>query len=370
MRGEVCATTEALVVSVPTAFSEMVGAMLFDALGPFEEVEMPTGRVELTFFPRAFSCTRGTQGADGEDEGTKPTAPPTPATPMGLPSQAAVLSLLPVNPELRSTLRIYRMSVLGGWEEGWKDHFRPLRVGRVFVRPPWESPGGATATTDSAIAAPAPRGHSEPPLVDVVIDPGLAFGTGLHPTTRGVLELLQKGRVGGPLLDAGTGTGILSIAAFGLGYAPITAFDNDPLAVQAALSNLERNGVPALVVQAGVEDFPAEWFTGATVVANIALVPALKLLERIAGATGSATASARAGATSAGSEGGAALPTRVLVAGILLGAQEVEFAAAAANAGFVCTGRLCEGEWVTLEIVPKAWVRSEEGGAACLDPSA
>jgi ribosomal protein L11 methyltransferase len=113
------------------------------------------------------------------------------------------------------------------WTENWKTHFsRRSFAGRVEVRPPWES---------------APQ---DPSLVGIVINPGMAFGTGLHETTAGCLELLvEEVRPGMRVADVGCGSGILAIAAAGLGAAEVLATDVDPLAVDATRENIEANGV-------------------------------------------------------------------------------------------------------------------------------
>jgi ribosomal protein L11 methyltransferase len=107
-----------------------------------------------------------------------------------------------------------------GWADAWREFHRPVREGRLWVGPPWADP--------------------EP--VAVVIDPGRAFGTGAHGSTRAALRLLQELEPG-PALDLGCGSGVLSIAALLLGFGPIAGFDIDPLAVQATQMNAERNGV-------------------------------------------------------------------------------------------------------------------------------
>ena len=109
------------------------------------------------------------------------------------------------------------------WQAALRAFHRPIEVaGRLYVRPPWE---------------PARDG-----LLDVEIDPAMAFGTGQHATTHGCLELLA-GLEPGPLLDAGTGSGVLAIAARRLGFDPVWAIDDDPLSVEAAIDNARRNGV-------------------------------------------------------------------------------------------------------------------------------
>jgi ribosomal protein L11 methyltransferase len=97
-------------------------------------------------------------------------------------------------------------------------------AGRLTVRPPWEPPG-------------------DTPL-DVVVDPGQAFGTGAHATTRLCLELmLDAGAPGGAFVDLGCGSGVLSIVAAKLEYKPVTALDHDPAAVDATRENAAANGV-------------------------------------------------------------------------------------------------------------------------------
>jgi ribosomal protein L11 methyltransferase len=116
------------------------------------------------------------------------------------------------------------------WAEAWRAHFRPLPIGRrLLVCPPWEAP-------------------PEPPSerVIVLIEPGRAFGTGGHGSTRSCLELLERvletARIA-RALDAGCGSGILAIAAARLGVARVDAVDVDPDAVAATLDNARRNGV-------------------------------------------------------------------------------------------------------------------------------
>jgi ribosomal protein L11 methyltransferase len=114
------------------------------------------------------------------------------------------------------------------WSVAWREHFRPIAVGRgLTVAPPWEVPG------------PSDR------LV-LTIEPGRAFGTGHHGTTAGCLELLEALAAAGPparAIDVGTGSGILAIAAARLGVHDVLACDTDPDAVAATLANAARNGV-------------------------------------------------------------------------------------------------------------------------------
>ena len=115
------------------------------------------------------------------------------------------------------------------WAESWKRHFKPLVIGtRLLVKPSWSR------------RAPH-RGQAV-----VVLDPGLSFGTGQHPTTafclRQVAAFRQPGQAQS-MLDIGTGSGILAIAAVKLDYAPVQAFDFDPDAVRVAKENAQANGV-------------------------------------------------------------------------------------------------------------------------------
>lgn len=144
-----------------------------------------------------------------------------------------------------------------GWEERWRDFHRPVRAGGLWIGPPWEAPPPGTAT--------------------VVVDPGRAFGTGAHPTTRACIELLARsGR--GSLLDAGCGSGVVAVAAARLGFAPVVAIDLDATAVVVARETVERNGVRIDVRQADVlrDDLPL----CDVVVANVDLAVVEALLAR------------------------------------------------------------------------------------------
>jgi ribosomal protein L11 methyltransferase len=112
------------------------------------------------------------------------------------------------------------------WAERWKRFHHPLLIaGKLYVRPPWEEPA------------------VNPTVHELVIDPGQAFGTGTHPTTRLCLELLLDVAPKGSFADLGCGSGVLAIAAAKLGYSPVTALDSDRAAVQATVVNARENGV-------------------------------------------------------------------------------------------------------------------------------
>jgi ribosomal protein L11 methyltransferase len=114
------------------------------------------------------------------------------------------------------------------WADRWRDFHKPLLVGeRLWLRPSWEP--------------------SRPGTIDLVVDPGQAFGTGAHPTTRLCLELLlelaEAGEAEGPLTDLGSGSGVLAIAAAKLGWDPISAYDHEATAIEAAADNADANEV-------------------------------------------------------------------------------------------------------------------------------
>lgn len=149
---------------------------------------------------------------------------------------------LPVLPDLRAAVgdalvEISTSEIPDDWSERWRDFHRPItisspapeRVSALRVRTPWEKP------------------CERPGLREIVIDPGQAFGTGAHATTRLCLELLLALSAAGVersgLIDLGSGSGVLAIAAAALGYAPVMALDHDQLSVAAAAHNATANGV-------------------------------------------------------------------------------------------------------------------------------
>lgn len=127
--------------------------------------------------------------------------------------------------------RISAEPVLPGWEERWRTFHRAVRAGGLWIGPPWET-----------------RPSDEPA---VVVDPGRAFGTGAHPTTRACIELLA-GQECGSLLDAGAGSGVVAVAAWRLGFEPVLALDVDPDAVEAATTTATRNGARVRVARGNV----------------------------------------------------------------------------------------------------------------------
>jgi ribosomal protein L11 methyltransferase len=124
------------------------------------------------------------------------------------------------------------------WQDAMRRFHRPVEIaGTLLVRPPWEAP--------------------RPGLLDVEIDPGMAFGTAQHATTRACLTILAGVTgPGGSLLDVGCGSGVLSVAARRLGWDPVTAIDHDPLSVAATTANARRNGVALTVARRAIGGDP------------------------------------------------------------------------------------------------------------------
>lgn len=201
------------------------------------------------------------------------------------------------------------------WAEAWKAHFPVLRVGRrIVIRPTWR------------------RHRREPGDVVVALDPGMAFGTGLHPTTRLCLAALESlsdrgGLSGGRVLDVGCGSGILAIAAVRLGAVAALGVDTDPIAIEATVANARRNRV-ARRVRARGGTLPSGAGPFDVVLANLiagVLVPLAPLLA----------AELRPGGT--------------LLASGIFADREPEVQGAFEAAGLTIAGRSAEGEWVAIE---------------------
>ena len=210
------------------------------------------------------------------------------------------------------------------WAEAWKAHYRPLRVGqRLLITPSWLTPEAA------------------PDDVVIELDPGMAFGSGLHPTTRLCLTLLEQHLHPGDLvLDLGTGSGILAIAAAKLGAGFVLARDIDPVAVRVARENVERNGVADIVrvergslptsgsQSEGSQPETSEPGTWNLIVVNILAEVIVDLLGR-------------------GLAGLLAPGGRLIISGIIeMRASEVEAALQAQR--LVISKRLEEGDWLAL----------------------
>jgi ribosomal protein L11 methyltransferase len=148
------------------------------------------------------------------------------------------------------------------WADRWQEFHKPLLVGeRLWLRPSWEEPREGT--------------------IDVLVDPGQAFGTGAHPTTRLCLELLLEladaGEAHGPLTDLGTGSGVLAIAAAKLGWGPVSGYDHEAPAIDAATANAAVNSVEIAFERRNLRETLPE--LASTTVANMT-APVLREVAR------------------------------------------------------------------------------------------
>ncbi len=195
------------------------------------------------------------------------------------------------------------------WADRWRDFHKPVLVGgRLWLRPSWEPP------------------HDD--AIDLVVDPGQAFGTGAHPTTRLCLELLLEleagGEANGPLADLGTGSGVLAIAASKLGWGPVEGYDHEPPALEAAAANAAANDVQLALQRANLRETLPQ--LPPTAVANMT-APILRAVAEQLG------------------RGGA--PTTLVLSG-LLPTDLDEVAAAFGPAGLTEADRRQDGDWAAL----------------------
>jgi ribosomal protein L11 methyltransferase len=191
-------------------------------------------------------------------------------------------------------------TVADDWSERWREFHRPLQLRGMRLRAPWHEP----------VAGP-----------EVVIDPGQAFGTGAHPTTRLCLELLlDEPRPSGALVDLGCGSGVLAIAAAKLGWGPVDGFDHEAESVEATADNAAVNDVTVGAHRWDLRDDPIP--TAPTMTANLLRPLLLLLAERMT-----------------------ELPETLIASGLLVGeADEV----AAAFPGMREVDRRVSGEWAAV----------------------
>lgn len=218
--------------------------------------------------------------------------------------------LLQLRSELAAEIPLHaRIDTLGGddWTSRWKQDFHAMRFGERL----WICPHGETAPADDAIT--------------VHLDPGMAFGTGTHPTTALCLEWLDRHcRAGDRLIDYGCGSGILSIAAAKLGATRVWAVDIDRQALQASADNAAANGVGDLIWTGAPQALPA--IEADCLVANILAGPLIELAPRFAALL---------------STGG-----RLAVSGILH--EQADAVADALAADFTMTGHIRREDWSLL----------------------
>jgi ribosomal protein L11 methyltransferase len=202
------------------------------------------------------------------------------------------------------------------WAEAWKAHFPVLRVGRrLVIRPTWR------------------RHRSEPGDVVVALDPGMAFGTGLHPTTRLCLALVEdladrKILAGARVLDVGCGSGILGMAAARLGAASVLGLDPDPIAIESTIANARRNRL-ARRVRARQGSLPSGEGPFDVVLANLIASLLITLADGL-------VADLR--------------PGGVLLASGIFENREADVVDAFRARGLETANRWAEGDWVALEI--------------------
>ena len=203
------------------------------------------------------------------------------------------------------TARVETTPETDEWRDGLRRHHQPIEVGgRIRVRPPWTAPRDG--------------------MLDIVIDPGMAFGTGQHATTKGCLTLLIA-EPSGSLVDVGCGSGVLAIAGRKLGYDPVWAIDFDPLAVEATIANAHVNGVSLRIGERNVgrDRLPA----AQTLVANITANPVIALVAALPDPP----------------------PRRVIVSGFRP-VDVPRVTAAWAQRGYAVTDRFDENDWTALRL--------------------
>jgi ribosomal protein L11 methyltransferase len=199
------------------------------------------------------------------------------------------------------------------WTDAWKAGYAPQRIGRVVIVPSW---------MDEPI---------RPDEVALRLDPGMAFGTGLHPTTRGCLMLLQEISPMPPVvLDVGSGSGVLALAALRLGAERAVCYDTDPLAVEATLANAVANGLADRVTgHLGSLPPAPEREPYSLVLANLVAAVVIDLAAALA-------------AHSA--------PSGTLLSSGIIEGRADEVLASLSAAGFVLERRLDDGEWTSLRL--------------------
>jgi len=198
------------------------------------------------------------------------------------------------------------------WTEAWKEGYQPQRIGRLLIVPSWLEP---VTETDATVLR---------------MDPGMAFGTGLHPTTRACLAMLQAVEpMPARVLDVGSGSGILGIAALALGAEHVDAIDTDPEAVAASAANAAVNGL-ADRMTARLGTVPAAAPAAyPLVLANVVAAVLIELAPPLFAHTA---------------------PAGTLLASGIIDVRGGEVEAALTGAGFVGAERRLDGEWVSLRM--------------------
>jgi ribosomal protein L11 methyltransferase len=218
------------------------------------------------------------------------------------------------------------------WADRWQDFHKPLLVGnRLWLRPSWEEPREGA--------------------IDLVVDPGQAFGTGAHPTTRLCLEMLleleQAGDARGPLTDLGTGSGVLAIAAAKLGWHPVSGYDHEEPSVEAAGANAAANGVSLQLERRNLREGLPE--LAPTVVANMTAPVLREIAKQLEGGRSRERGPQNARQEPRWSVLGTPLSTpATLVCSGLLPSELDEIASEFGAWGLVEADRRLQGDWAAL----------------------
>jgi len=226
-------------------------------------------------------------------------------------------------------VEVVSTTVPDNWADRWQDFHKPLLVGdRLWLRPSWEPPSEGT--------------------IDVVVDPGRAFGTGAHPTTRLCLELLleleQAGEAQGALVDLGAGTGVLAIAAAKLGWNPVSGYDHEPASIEASKANATINEISASFEAMNLRERLPE--LAPTVVANMT-APVLKAVAALLANQGGTRGRTRRSLPAVAPPGPPPWPSTLVCSGLL--PEELDEAAAAFGAsGLIEHDRRIDGDWAAL----------------------
>lgn len=197
------------------------------------------------------------------------------------------------------------------WSECWKQYYKPFRAGRrLVIKPSWE------------------YWNAAPEDLIIELDPGMAFGTGTHETTAMCVEMIEKHYRGGSVLDVGTGSGILAIAAARLGAERVLGVDIDPMAVRVAQENVEKNGLASIIdirqgdLVAGLQDVRCD-FAVANILADVIALLAAPLRAHLT-------------------------PNAIFVCSGILKEREQDVKDVLARTGYALFDRMQKGDWVAL----------------------
>jgi len=296
---------------------------------PFLQLILPIGAADPAPYEDALLAA-GASSITLEDEGDDPVLEPLPGTTPLWP-RVRVKALFDGDADRDQILLILAGELRGAesldratfetladraWEREWLKDFKPMRFGRRL----WICPGGQQPDAEQLRASPPP--------VLIELDPGLAFGTGTHPTTALCLEWLDAAEVAGArVIDFGCGSGILAIAAAMLGAADVLAVDIDPQALLATHDNAERNGVAHLIQARLVDADDSSGAPADILLANILAGPLASLAATFA-------ARVRAGG-------------RLVMSGILR--NQAEAVATTYAPWFDIAPVVVQGDWVRLD---------------------